>query len=153
MLPEYVEEPIRNKFLPIIHSVVYSLPEEPNDVFISCTIKDGDATASYQAVWLFSDHYMSEIRDPLRSGRIQHDVARLSGLVDWVRLTARHDGFGDWESRSTLALEFSTNDGLSGTLYAVGPGCDHSMGIYRKRFFENFIPPEGSAVPGSSNGK
>ena len=134
-----LEEPIRDKLIGIVKLVVSNLPEPPIDAFVSTS--PSDSGVSYDGVWLFTSKYVAEIRTPLRMGRVQHDVARFRGLVDWVRLTARHYDFQRSHEESQLDLEFTTSDGLSGTLSGVSFRCEHLMKIYRERFLENITVP------------
>ena len=135
-----LEEPIKGRLLRVVRLVVSNLPEGPVDVFVSAS--SSDSGLSYDGVWVFTPKFVSEIRSPLSSGRVQHDVARLNGLVDWVRLTARNYEFEESRQESRLDLEFTTSDGFGGALYGVGPRCDRLMKVYRERFLENMTAPD-----------
>ena len=135
-----IEGPIRDKLFLVVKLVVSNLPEDPIDAFVS-TSQSGSGV-SYDGVWLFTPRYVSEIRNPLNTGRVQHEIARLSGLVDWVRLTARNYDFQMPQQESQLELEFTTSDGYGSTLAGVGLGCDRLMEVYRERFLKNIAAPE-----------
>ena len=135
-----MEGPIRDRLLRIVQLVSSNLPEDPIDVFVSTS--SSNSGLSYDGVWVFTPKFVSEIRSPLSSGRVQHDVARLKGLVDWVRLTARNFEFQESDQESRLDLEFTTSDGFGGTLSGVGPRCDRLMKVYRERFLENITAPD-----------
>ena len=138
-LLEPLEEPIRDKLLHVIQLIRSNLPEAPVDVFVSTS--PGSSSVSYDGVWVFTPNFVSEIRRPLTSGRVQHEVARLKGLVDWVRLTARDFEFQEPRQESQLDLEFTTSDGYSGTLTGTGAGCERLMEVYRKHFLGNITAP------------
>ena len=138
-LPDYIEGSVRKKLDRVIAIVNKNLHEDVVDVFPSN--RPGESGPEFIGLWLFTKTLVSEVRNPLRATQIQHDVARIAGLVDWLRLTARHYDFNDAEPQSELDLEFSTADGLNGTLSATGPGCDLLMELYRRRFQVNFCPP------------
>ena len=132
-IPEYIEEPIRNKLLKAIELVSSNLPESPDEVYVSTTFDQPQISA----VWLFTPNLISEIRHALTPDRIQHDVAQFAGTVDWLRLNARKYAFQEATDESQLDLEFTTTVGLSGTLYATGKGCPRLMELYRDRFLPN----------------
>lgn len=134
-----IEEPIGEKLLHVVKLVVSNLPETPIDAFVSTV--SGGSGLNYDGVWLFTPNFVSEIRNPLSSNRVQHDVARFSGLVDWVRLTAHNYEFLEPHHESRLELEFSTSDGLSGILSGVGFRCEGLMKIYHERFLKNITAP------------
>ena len=136
-LPEYIEAPIREKLGKVIATVSSNLPEEPDEAFSS--VSSGEGGRTYPNTWLFTRNLVVEIRNPLSQDRIQHDLARLAESVDWIRLNARKYEFGDATEDSQLELEFTTTDGLAGTLSATGQGCIRLMEVYRSRFLANFI--------------
>ena len=134
-----LDEPIRDRLLRVVRLAVSNLPEDPVDLFVSTS--SSDSGLSYDGVWVFTPKFVSQIRSPLSSGRVQHEVARLNGLVDWVRLTARNFEFEESRQESQLDLEFTTSDGFGGTLYGVGSRCDRLMKVYRERFLQNMAAP------------
>ena len=138
-LPDYIKGSVREKLDKVKDMVSKNLHEDVVDVFPSS--RPGESGPEFIGLWLFTKTLVSEVRNPLRATQIQHDVARIAGLVDWLRLTARHYDFNDAEPQSELDLEFSTVDGLNGTLSATGPSCDLLMELYRRRFQANFSPP------------
>ena len=138
-LPDYIEGSVREKLDKIKDMVSKNLHEDVVDVFPSN--RPGESGPEFIGLWLFTKTLVSEVRNPLRATQIQHDVARIAGLVDWLRLTARHYEFNGAVSQSELDLEFSTVDGLNGTLSATGQSCDLLMELYRRRFQANFSPP------------
>ena len=138
-LPDYIEGSVRERLDRIIDLVSKNLQEDVVEVFPSN--RPGESGPEFIGLWLFTKTLVAEVRNPLRPAQIQHDVARLAGLVDWLRLTGRHYEFSDPVSQSELDLEFSTSDGLNGILSASGPSCDLLMDIYRRRFQVNLSSP------------
>lgn len=135
-LPEYIEEPIRNKLDRVVASVIKNLPEEPQGAFVSTSVRQG--TLNVLSVWLFTPKLVVEIRKPLSQARIQYDMARLMDAVDWIRLIAHDYEFGEPSEDSRLDLEFTTTDGVSSVISANGEGCRRLMEVYRNRFLPNF---------------
>ena len=133
-VPEYIEQPIREKLEEAIKAVTPHLPEPPEEVFVSTN--EGEPKVS--SVWLFTRQLIVEVRGPLKKERIQFEFARLYKAVDWVRLKARKYDFGHPEGDSLLELEFTTIDGLNSELSATGEGCTRLMEVYRKRVLGNF---------------
>ena len=140
-LPDYIEQPIRQKLEETIKAVTPQLPEPPEEAFVSTNLGD----PKIPSVWLFTKHLIVEIRGPLNQGRIQFDLARLYKAVDWIRLNARKYDFGKPADDSRLDLEFTTIDGLATELLATGEGCARLMEVYRDRFLENFTKPESNS--------
>ena len=138
-VPENIQGPIRDRLEKVISLVKKNLAEEVSDLFVSS--RPGETGPEYIAIWLFTENFMAEVRNPLRQAQLQHDVARLAGLVDWLRLTGRNYEFLEAEQNSELDLEFSTSDGLSGTLSATGTSCELLMDIYRRKFRDNLRSP------------
>ena len=135
-LPEYIDEPIREKLLKVMATVIENLPEKPIEAFVSTNASR--AELNYIGVWLFTPRLAVEIRRPLVQARIQYDMFRFKDAVDWIRLNARMYEFKDPVEDSQLDLEFTTTDGVSSTLSANGEGCDKLMDVYRERFLPNF---------------
>ena len=135
-LPDYIEGSIRERLNRVIDMVSKNLLEDVVDVFPSN--HRGESGPEYIGLWLFTKTLVSEVRNPLRPAQIQHDMARFAGLVDWLRLTARHYEFKEAVPQSELELEFTTADGLNGSLSATGSSCDLLMDLYRCRFKANF---------------
>ena len=136
-LPDYIEQPIKEKLRHVIATVVKYLPEGPERAFVSTGIDQG--VLKYLSVWLFTENLIAEIRNPLRSARIHFEMARFKNTVDWIRLNAHGYDFGDPREDSRLELEFTTIDSLSGVISANGEGCRHLMQIYQERFRPNFV--------------
>ena len=139
-LPDYISAPIREKLGQVVEIVLKNIPEEEEllDYFVSTPPSEGGADNF--TVWLFTTQLVVEIRNPLMQGRIQHDLCPFAGLVDWMRLDARNFEFEGPNSDSSLTLQFTTRDGLSGELWATGLGCSRLVEIYRDRFLKNFYP-------------
>lgn len=137
-LPDYIEEPIRQKLCKTMDAVIATLPEgeAPNEVFISTS--STQSSRRYLGVWLFTLNLAVEIRTPLDRDRIQFEMFRFRNAVDWIRLRARKYKFEDPQDDSELDLEFTTKEGVSSELSADGKGCRHLMDIYRSQFLENF---------------
>ena len=135
-LPPYIDEKVRQKLDKVIGLVSKNLPEQPDEAF--CNVTSGDRGFTYPEVWLFTPRLVVEIRNPLSATRIQHDLASFANIVDWIRLTAHDYDFERADAVSKLELEFTTTDGLSGTLSAVGEGCTDLMKVYRDKFLPNF---------------
>ena len=128
-LRDYIENPVQEKLRDVIARVTKNLPEDPKEVFISTSLsRDGPNILS---AWLFTERVMVEIRNPLSHERIQYDIAPFKSAVDWIRLNARKYDFEIPTPESELELEFTTRDGLTGSLSAAGQGCTHLMEIYR----------------------
>ena len=135
-LPEYIEAPIREKLQKALTGVMENLPETPEEAFVSTSLSD-DAPI-YRGIWLFTPKLVVEIRNPLNQDRIQYEIAPFKKAVDWIRLNARKYEFDNPTKDSQFDLEFTTKDGLSSELSAIGQGCQDLLRIYRERFLPNF---------------
>ena len=143
-LRDYIEEPIRKELKGVIDIVSQELPETPEEAFVST---EGDLNGrNYPSVWLFTPHLLVEIRNPLNQDRTQFEFSPFERSVDWIRLNARKYDFENCTEQSRLALEFTTKDGLDGTLMAAGRGCSHLMEIYNQRFLKNFTGLPATSV-------
>lgn len=136
-----VPEEIRARLTEILTAVAALYPEELVDTFASHGDEDGAPGRQFDSLWMFTEHYFGEVRNPLANPqRLNFDVAPLKNSVDWLRLNAReYPNMAGATETSRLELEFSTTDGLSGTLYAVGADCDRLMEIYRSYFQANLV--------------
>ena len=135
-LPEYIEEPIREKLSKVVDTVASNLPEGLEEIFVSTSLSQGER--GYPSVWLFTARLAVEIRQPLNQGRIQCDMFRLKDAVDWIRLSARRYDFKEATENSELYVEFATIDSVSCILEATGEGCRHLMDVYKHRVTPNF---------------
>ena len=135
-LPEYIEDPIKEKLHKVMVAVIETLPEEPDEAFVSTSFNEG--ALNYLGIWLFTPKLLVEIRNPLSQDRIQYEIARLKEAVDWIRLNARKYEFKDPREDSQLDLEFTNRDGFSSALSATGQGCQDLLKIYRDIFLLNF---------------
>ena len=142
-LPKYVEEPIGEKLRKVMATVVSTLPEKPDEAYVSTSFSRGEL--NYLGIWLFTPTLAVEIRNPLSQARIQYDMFRFKDAVDWIRLNARRYEFRELLEDSHLELEFTTIDGVSSTLSASGEGCRDLMDIYRRRFLQNFTGTRDAA--------
>jgi len=126
----------------LIQAIQESYPEEIKVAFVSEVPREtqtGDTR--YEAIWVFTNQYIGEIKNPLGSAGSQssYDIALLTHRVDWVRLTRKEYDLQKATSDSRLAIEFSTSDGVTGTISSVGQGCDDLMKVYMEQFKPNFI--------------
>ena len=135
-LPEYIEDPIRQKLHKVMQTVMQIIPEKPDEFFVSTALRE--ASLDYVGIWLFTPRLVVEIRNPLGKDRIQYEMARFKGAVDWIRLNARNYDLKAHQADSALDLEFTTEDAFSSVLSANGAGCDELMKVYREVFIANF---------------
>ena len=138
-VPDYIEEPFRVKIEAVLECMRDNIPEPIDDLFVSTPARLLGGPDNY-TLWLFTEQFVVKVRNALNLDRIQHDMAYLAKSVDWVQLDARNFDFIAPASESHLELQFTTADGLSGELWAAGPGCTRLMEIYRERFLKNFYP-------------
>ena len=59
--------------------------------------------------------------------------------MDYIRLTSQDYDFVTATTESELSLEFTTSDGLSGTITAIGVACDDLLLVYKDRFRDNLV--------------
>ncbi len=141
LYPEDLAEPLALRMKALIESIQPTYPEPIQTAFASqTTAPDESATDErrFATLWIFTSHYVGEIKNPLASGlRINYDIARLADVVDYVRLTSLDYDFKTATEKSQLSLQFSTGDSLSGTISAFGRGCDDLLNVYRERFKVN----------------
>ena len=151
-LPAYIEAPIKAKLGHRIEAVCKSLPdtETLDRIFVSTSSGEG-GRPNYPSIWLFTQHLIVEIRNPLSSDRMQHELAPFFKAVDWIRLNARKYEFADPSDESQLELEFTTKDGYSGELSASGKACSDLIDVYRQRFLPNFTGTQASTVSDHEN--
>ena len=136
-LPEYIEEPIKEKLNEVVTTVIKYLPEHPEEIYVSTSLSQGER--NYPSVWMFTAKVAVEIRHPLNKARIQYEMFRLNDAVDWIRLNARRYAFGDTTEDSELDIEFTTIDSVSSILQANGKGCRDLMSVYERWLRPNFI--------------
>ena len=136
VLRDYIEATVREKLTKVIDTVSNNLPEQPCEVFVSTSANGGGP--NYPSIWLFTQHLLVEIRNPLNQDRVQFELFPFKDAVDWMRLNARKYDFKNPMRDSALDLEFTTKDGLTAELTATGEGCAHLMELYRRRFLLNF---------------
>ena len=65
-LPEYIDQPIRERLHKVVATVCENLPEKPAEAFVST----GRGEPHYRGVWLFTENLAVEIRNPLNQDRI-----------------------------------------------------------------------------------
>ena len=137
-LPDYVEEPFRDKLHQVVSKVISILPDDEHPVraFVSTDTTRSELT--YLSVYLFTPKLVVEIRRPLDKERIQYEMFRLKDTVDWIRLNARKYDFETAVEDSQLELEFTTTEGASSVLSANGTGCSDLMEVYKSYFRHNF---------------
>ena len=138
-VPDYIEEPFKEKIEAVLQRMRNNIPESIEDLFVSTPARLLGGSDIY-TLWLFTENFVVKVRNPLDLDRIQHDMAYLAKNVDWVQLDARHFDFSTPTGDSHLELQFTTADGLSGELWGSGPGCARLMEIYKARFLANFYP-------------
>lgn len=143
VLPQDLPKPLAGRMEALIAAIQPTYPETIQIAFASRVrgVSD-DATAErrFQSLWLFTDHYLGEIRNPLAGElRLNYDITPLAHIVDYIRLTSQAYDFQTATTESELSLEFTTSEGLSGTITAVGIGCDDLLLIYKDRFRDNLV--------------
>ena len=139
-LPDYLDDALKKKLSTVIEVVSKNLPAcEDAGKAVPCTsLVNG--RVRYDSVWLFTPNLAVQIRDPLRNGWTQHEMAPFAGTVDWIRLTVRDSQVGAANEDASLDIEFTTLGGWSGTLTAVGEACEPLMAVYHERILPNFNP-------------
>ena len=60
----------------------------------------------------------------------------------YIRVSSQDYDFGKATDKSQLSIEFSTADGLSGTISSTGTDCDELLHVYADRFKPNIYKPE-----------
>ena len=92
----------------------------------------------YFAVWVFTNNYIGEIRNPLSNiSRTSFEVVPFAKSVDWMRVSSQEYDLVKATSKSQLTLDFTTIDGFNGLISSVGEECDDLLKLYRDVFIPN----------------
>ena len=147
-LPEYLDEGIRSSLAPALDTVREYIPGPFRDVFLSTPPTSHPGGHRSISLWVFTDLHVVAIWNPSDTTRRQFDVSYLADCVDWLRFDARRFAGNKPESQSSLLVEYTTADGVSGELWGEGEkSCAHLLEIYKDRFLKNFYPPEDIVSP------
>ena len=143
LLPQDLPKPLVGRLEAMIAAIQPTYPEEIQTAFASRVrgvADDATAERRFQSLWLFTDHYLGEIRNPFAGGlRLNYDITPLAHTVDYIRLTSQDYDFVTATTESELSLEFTTSEGLSGTITAIGVACDDLLLVYKDRFRDNLV--------------
>ena len=101
-IPKYIGKSIREELQRISTKIARHLPKDEilDQVFVSTSSFSGEL--KYLGVWLFTSKLVVEIRNPLEKDRVQFEMARFKGAVDWIRLNARKYQFKDPSEESEI---------------------------------------------------
>lgn len=146
LLPRDLPESTVERLTKLIDAIESVYPEQILVAFASQSGGTEVTTPSDQRIdslWMFTSRYTGEIRNPLASGeRLNFDVAILSDNVDYVRIYSQDFNLEIATEKSQMSLEFTTSDGLNGTISASGAACDDLLEIYNDQFKTNLLKPK-----------
>ena len=141
LLPNGIAESVGKRMNQLIEAIQSNYPA-PIEMAFASQLGGFDSGAQdegrFDSLWIFAGRYFGEIRNPLASGqKLNFDVAILSDKVDYIRLGSQDFDLQKATEKSQFSIEFSTADGVNGTISAIGTGCDDLLRIYHERFAVN----------------
>ena len=113
-------------------------PEEIRHIFLSQGKREGQI--GYRSLWLFTEHYLGELTDPMKAGEsLNFDLILLTKRVDYIEMAIRNFNLISPADDSYFSFEFTTEDSNSGTLTSYGENCLALLQIYKLYVGPNLV--------------
>ena len=143
VLPQGLPKQVSQRINEVLVGFEELYPEDIAVVFASTSDAHGANEAEdrhFDSLWLFTEQYIGEVRNLQAGGqRVNFDIARLARNVDYIRISSRDFDIKKATADSWMELEFTTSDGLSGSLRSLGVACDDLLKIYQDYFKANLV--------------
>ena len=124
---------IQKKVKPLLRTVAAIYPEQIEDVIVSSSLSADDG--GYGSIWFFTKHFIGEIHDPFSTEKLEFDIVPYTKRIDYLYVTADDFDMREAKTTSRFVVEFSTEDGNSGEIAAVGKDCLYLKSLLQKWFY------------------